>query len=64
MNIPHCDDCKKPLGESPRLITVSEIVFFEFPDKPRGQSGLHFCDMDCLRSWGVKAVNKPNLLWK
>lgn len=59
---PFCDECQKPLAEAQRMINIGEIVFFEMPHQPRGQRGLHFCDMDCLRSWGVKAQNKPNII--
>jgi len=62
MNLPFCDECKKPLAEAKEIIAVSEIVFCEDKGQPRGQRGLHFCDKDCLRSWVVKNANRPNIV--
>ena len=57
-----CDDCEAPLDDAKKAIVISEIVFHEPPNQPRGQRGLHFCDVDCLRSWSVKAANRPNII--
>ena len=62
MNLPFCDDCKKPLGESTRAIIVNDIVFAETGQRPRGFRDLHFCDQKCLTSWVVKTHNKPTIL--
>jgi len=59
---PFCDLCEKSLAEAKKMISISEIVFYELPNRPRGQSGLHFCDAGCAHGWIVKTANRPLLV--
>ena len=55
---PQCDECKKPLELSTKMISVPDLTFLSKTEQSRGYRNLHFCDGDCLRSWMVKNESK------
>lgn len=54
-----CDDCRKPLEETTKMVVIKEVIFIDTISGNRGARNLDFCDMDCCKSWLVKASNRP-----